>query len=86
VFDIWWSYYQCEPFGSQWEQTASLATVIHGNTAMLAATKGIKTDAFGVIDFMPSDSMKWIKRTKRRRRAITRSQAQTPIIMKAFGF
>jgi len=59
---------------------------MHGNSAMLAATKGVKIDAFGVIDFMPADSMKWVKRSKRRQRAITRSQAQTPIIMKAFGF
>lgn len=74
------------PFGSHWEQTASLATVIHGNTAMLAATRGIKTDAFGVVDFMPADSMRWVKRSKQKSRGITSSKAQTPILLRSFGF
>jgi len=53
---------------------------------MIAATKGIKTESFGVIDFMPSDAMKWIKRSRRKRRGITGAKAQTPIIQRSFGF
>lgn len=53
---------------------------------MLAATRGIKTDAFGVVDFMPADSMRWVKRSKQKSRGITSSKAQTPILLRSFGF
>ena len=86
MFDLWWAYYQCEPFGSQWEQTANLAAVVHANTAMLAATRGAKAETFGVIDFMPLDSMTWQKRTKIRSRGIKHPKVQSQILKQAFGF
>jgi hypothetical protein len=86
VFELWWSYYQCEPFGSHWEQTATLATMLQANTSMVAATHGVKTEQYGVIDFLPRDSMSWIKRTKRASKGIKHPQAQSSIIKQAFGF
>jgi hypothetical protein len=86
VLELWWAYYQCEPFGSHWEQTANLASVIHSNTCMMAATHGIKAESFGVIDFMPRDAMRWVKRKKKYRSGITQPAAQRPIILQAFGF
>jgi hypothetical protein len=86
VFDVWWSYYQCEPFGSHWERTASLATLISANTSLLAATRGVKTEPFGVLDFMPSDSLTWQKRKQRMARGIRSPQAQAAIIKQTFGF
>jgi hypothetical protein len=53
---------------------------------MMAATHGIKTESFGVIDFMPRDSMRWVKRKKKYRNGITQPAAQRPIILQAFGF
>jgi hypothetical protein len=53
---------------------------------MLAATHGIKAESFGVIDFMPRDSMRWVKRKKKYRSGITQPAAQRPIILQAFGF
>lgn len=85
VFDVWYAYYQCEPFGSHWEQTASVASMLHSNTAMLAAGRGAKMEAAKVVDFMPCDSMPWKKRTKFKT-GITAPQAQSEILMKAFGF
>jgi hypothetical protein len=86
VLEIWWAYYQCEPFGSHWEQTASLASVMHANTCMLAATRGAKLDPLGVIDFVPSDAMTWRKRSKLKRQGIKHPKLQSQIIKKAFGF
>jgi hypothetical protein len=53
---------------------------------MLAATRGVKMEPMSVIDFMPSDSMKWKKRTKLRSRGISHPKAQTDILKRAFGF
>jgi hypothetical protein len=86
VFELWWSYYQCEPFGCHWEQTANLAAMIHANTAMLAASRGVKSEAFSVVDFMPRDSMTWQKRTKIRSRGIKNPKVQSQILKQAFGF
>jgi hypothetical protein len=86
VFDVWWAYYQCEPFGSHWEQFASVSAMIHSNTVMMAATRGAKVDPLSVVDFMPSDSMKWQKRTKFKSRGISHPKAQTDILKRAFGF
>jgi hypothetical protein len=86
VFELWWSYYQCEPFGSHWEQTANLASMIHANTAMMAASRGVKSEAFSVVDFMPRDSMTWQKRTKIRSRGIKNPKVQSQILKQAFGF
>lgn len=86
VLSVWWAYYQCEPFGSHWEQSASLASVIHANTAMMAATHGAKMEPLSVIDFMPQDSMNWKKRTKLSRGGIRHPKVQEQIIKQAFGF
>lgn len=85
VLDIWWAYYQCEPFGRQWEQAASLMSVMSQNTSMLAATKGSKLKPFGVVDFMPSDSVPWMKRQKAKSGARD-GKLQTLYIKQAFGF
>jgi hypothetical protein len=59
--------------------------MVQANTSMMAATHGVKTEPFGVIDFMPSDSMPWQKRT-RKKKGIESPQAQAAIIKHAFGF
>jgi hypothetical protein len=86
VFDVWWAYYQCEPFGSHWEQVASVAATVHANNAMLAATRGVKMEPMSVVDFMPADSMKWQKRTNIKSRGIKHPKAQSEILKRAFGF
>jgi hypothetical protein len=86
VFEVWWAYYQCEPFGSHWEQTASLAATIHGTNVVAAAARGVKMEALSVVDFMPSDSMKWKKRTRLGSRGIKHPKAQEEIFKRAFGF
>jgi hypothetical protein len=87
VLDIWWAYYQCEPFGSHWEQTASVAAMVSANTTMLAATRGIECKASSVLDFMPGDSMPWKKRKNRqRKKGLRKSQEQIFAIKQAFGF
>lgn len=86
MFDVWWAYYECEPFGSQWEQTASLAAMMHANTTMMAATHGVKSEAFGVIDFMPQDSLSWRKRKATGSGKKTHPKVQVEILKRAFGF
>jgi hypothetical protein len=83
---LWWAYYQFEPFGSHWEQVASIAATIHAGTSLTAASRGVKMEPLGVIDFMPSDSMKWQKRTKLKSRGIKHPKAQAEILKRAFGF
>jgi hypothetical protein len=60
--------------------------MIHSNTVMMAATRGAKVDPLSVVDFMPSDSMKWQKRTKLKSRGIKHPRAQADILKRAFGF
>ena len=86
VFDIWWSYYQCEPFGCHWEQTASLAATMSATSAMIAASRGVTTKPIGVLDFMPSDSVPWMKRERREGKKITSGAGQSAVIKQAFGF
>jgi hypothetical protein len=86
TFQVWWAYYQCEPFGSHWEQAASVMSVVHANSAMLAATRGAKMEPLSVLDFMPSDSMKWQKRKKLKSSGIKHPKIQAEILKKAFGF
>lgn len=86
MLDLWWAYYQCEPFGRQWEQAASLMSVMSQNTSMLAATKGSKLKPFGVVDFMPGDSVPWEKRQKIKRGGVTDGKLQQTFIKQAFGF
>ena len=86
VFDTWWAYYQCEPFGKHWEQAASIASTVSAVSAMVAATHGTKAESVGVLDFMPGDSLSWIKRKRRKRKGITSGLAQSMIIKQAFGF
>lgn len=86
VFETWWAYYQCEPFGSHWEQTASLASVMHANNAMLAATRGVEMKPMSVVDFIPGDAMTWHKRSKLAKRGVRHPVVQTQIMKRAFGF
>jgi hypothetical protein len=86
VLEVWWAYYQCEPFGSHWEQTASIAAMVSANTTMLAATRGIKCEASSVLDFLPSDSMPWEKRRRRKKRGLRKPIEQSLAIKQAFGF
>ncbi len=53
---------------------------------MLAATRGSKLEATPVIDFMPSDSLRWEKRKRKRKRGITSPTGQSAVIKHAFGF
>jgi hypothetical protein len=87
VLDIWWAYYQCEPFGSHWEQTASIAAMVSANTTMLAATRGVECESASVLDFLPGDSMPWEKRKKRqKKKGLRKPQEQIFAIKNAFGF
>jgi hypothetical protein len=87
VLDIWWAYYQCEPFGSHWEQTASIAAMVSANTTMLAASRGVKCESASVLDFLPGDSMPWEKRKKRqKKKGLRKPQEQIFAIKNAFGF
>jgi hypothetical protein len=88
VYDFWRAYYQCEPFGSEWEQTASVCSMISANTAMLAACHGSKTKSFGVVDFMPADSVSWLRggRQESQRTGITDPKLQAAFLKQAFGF
>lgn len=83
---MWWAYYQCEPFGSHWEQTANLAAMIHGNTMTMAAHHGVKMEPLSVVDFVPGDSMPWRKRTRLGKNGIRHPKVQSQIIKRAFGF
>jgi hypothetical protein len=42
-------------------------------------------ESMSVVDFLPSDAMKWMKRTKARS-GIRHPKAQAEILKKAFGF
>ena len=53
---------------------------------MVAATHGTKAESVGVLDFMPGDSLSWIKRKRRKRKGVTSGLAQAMIIKQAFGF
>lgn len=86
VLEIWQAYYRCEPFGSHWEQTASVAAMISANMTLIAATRGVKTDSVGVIDFMPIDSMPWAKRSKHKSKGLRNPIEQNLVIKQAFGF
>ena len=88
VLEVWWAYYQCEPFGSHWEQTASIAAMVSANVSMMAASHGMKCEAASVLDFLPSDAMPWEKRKKRRRekKGLRKPQEQIFALQNAFGF
>lgn len=53
---------------------------------MLAATRGVKSEAIGVVDFMPRDSVPWMKRERRKKKGITTPEGQAAILKHAFGF
>jgi hypothetical protein len=53
---------------------------------MIAATHGVKSEVVEVLDFMPSDSLPWMKRRKRKAKGITGGPGQAAIIKQAFGF
>ena len=63
-----------------------MAAVMHANTAMIAAAHGGKLDPMSVVDFMPTDSMTWRKRTRLGSKGIKHPAAQTEILKRAFGF
>jgi hypothetical protein len=86
VFQVWWGYYRCEPFGSHWEQTANLASLIHAGNCIAAAGKGVKMDTYSVSDFLPADSVPWRKRSTVRKAGVRHPKIQSQIIKRAFGF
>jgi hypothetical protein len=53
---------------------------------MMAATHGVKSEVVEVLDFMPSDSLTWMKRRKRKSKGVTGGAGQAAIIKQAFGF
>lgn len=53
---------------------------------MIAATHGVKSEAVGVLDFMPGDSLPWMKRKRAKRKGITSGIGQSVVIRHAFGF
>jgi hypothetical protein len=53
---------------------------------MMAATRGTRIDAFGVIDFMPRDAMTWHKRRQIRSGGIKHPNIQIQILKQSFGF
>ena len=83
---IWEAYYQIEPFGNQWQQTASLLSMLSVSQALQAATGGHKMKPLPPIDFMPHDSLGWAKRTKQKKRGIADGHIQKTFILASFGF
>ena len=63
-----------------------MCSMIHSANTMTAASRGVKMEPLSVVDFMPSDSMKWKKRTRLGSRGIKHPKAQAEIIKRAFGF
>jgi hypothetical protein len=53
---------------------------------MIAATHGVKSEPVGVLDFMPSDSLPWMKRHRRKPKGVTGGAGQAAVIKQAFGF
>jgi len=88
VFDIWYAYYQCEPFGSHWEQTATIAAMLSFNNTLTAAASGSKLPAASVLHFMPSDAVPWRKRKRITTAAegITDAKQQQMYLFRKFGF
>lgn len=86
VFDLWWSYYQCEPFGRNWEQSASIAASVSNVASMIAASNGVKSDPASVLDFMPSESLPWMKRKKYGNNSVTDGKVQALVLPRMFGF
>lgn len=88
TFDIWEAYYQCEPFGNEWAQTASVLSMVSGLQSMTAAVNGQKMKVVEPLDFMPGDSLSWKRRQKAapKRGGITDGKLQTTYILASFGF
>jgi hypothetical protein len=55
-------------------------------SSMIAATHGVKSEPVGVLDFMPSDSLPWMKRHRRKPNGVTGGAGQAAVIKQAFGF
>jgi len=88
TFDIWEAYYQIEPFGDEWNQTASMLSMISGLQSLTAASYGEKMKVVEPLDFMPGDSLSWKRRRKAtpKRGGITDGKLQTTYILASFGF
>ena len=63
-----------------------LAATIHTGNVLTAAAHGAKIQAFNVLDFLPTDSQTWRKRTKLKKRGIKDPKIQATFIKQAFGF
>jgi hypothetical protein len=89
VFDVWHAYDQVEPFGREWEQTASICSMLSTLTALLSACHGGEAKSFGVVDFMPADSVSWLRKKRpkaRKPKGVTNPKLQELAIKRAFGF
>lgn len=87
MFDLWYAYWQVEPFGRQWEQTASILSMLSGAQSLQAATAGCKIETKGVVDFMPAGSVGWDRRRQaEKRKGTTDPRIQSMMLKQAFGF
>jgi hypothetical protein len=85
---IWEAYSRIEPFGNDWQQTAAVLSMLSVQQSMIAATAGQKMTALSPIDFLPSDSLPWIKRSRQVQKTggIRDGKLQTKYILQSFGF
>lgn len=88
TFDLWQAYYQIEPFGNEWAQTASTLSMISGMQSLIASANGQKMKVVEPLDFMPPDSLGWRRKRKRdeQRGGISDGDLQKTYILASFGF
>lgn len=53
---------------------------------MIAATVGQKLKPLDPIEFMPADSLGWVKRKEKTKGGVTDGKLQKQFILQAFGF
>lgn len=54
--------------------------------SMIAATVGQKLKPLDPIEFMPADSLGWVKRKEKTKGGVTDGKLQKQFILQAFGF
>lgn len=85
VFDLWYAYYQVEPWGNEWEQTADTLAMQTNIIATIARSVGGKIEPKDSIEFMPFDSRRY-ERDRVKPRGITDPKQQEMCLAINFGF
>lgn len=64
VVDAWLAYYRVEPFGTSWNQSATIAAEVCRLGDLYISSKGGKTPPVKLRDFLPADSLVSAKANK----------------------